>query len=207
MSVTLSGHVTAGGVAVSGATVGPYGATGLLVGAPATTDGAGAYSLSLAAGVYRLLVIKTGYPNTWYGASSFAGATEILLVSATVTVDVALYPAPASRFTLGDVTIWHDGFSGFAVPQFVTRTRVLSDGASTANEVVQSGAIPRRSATLSLPWLLDADLLTLRTAYEAVSQLWFVTPAESLTVYIEDFAPTAIAPGLWSATLTLVAVP
>jgi hypothetical protein len=207
VSVTLSGHVTAAGVAVSGATVGPYGATGLLVGSAATTDGSGAYSLTLAAGVYRLLVIKAGYPDTWHGASSFAGAMDILLVSATVTVDVALYPAPASGFTLGDVTIWHDGFSGFAVPQFVTRTRVLSDGTSTGNEVVQSGAIPRRTATLSLPWLEDADYLTLRAAAEAVTHLWLVTPLDSLTVYIEDFAPTAIFPGLWSATVTLVAVP
>ena len=207
MSVTLQGTITAGGVAVAGATVGPYGATGLLVGSAATTDGAGAYSLSLAAGVYRLRVYKSGYPVTWHGGSSFAGATEITLVSATVTVDVALYPAPASGFTLGDVTIWHDGFSGFAAAQFVTRTQVLSDGVSTANEVAQSGALPRRTATISLPFVLDADYLILRAAAEAVTQLWFVTPLESLTVYIEDWAPTAAEPGLWTVTMTLVAVP
>jgi hypothetical protein len=109
-------------------------------------------------------------------------------------------------YSLGDMTIWPGDFSGFAAAKIVTRIRLLSDGSTPGSEAIQSGSVPRREATMSLPWVEDTDYGTLRDAYEAVSSLSCVTPLETLDVYIEAFAPTSIGPGLWSVNLTLVAL-
>ena len=109
-------------------------------------------------------------------------------------------------FSLGGTTIWPGTFSGFAAAKIVTRIRLLSDGSTPASEVIQGGSVPRREATMTLPFVEDTDYGTLRDAYEAVSSLSCVTPLETLNVYIEAFAPTLITPGLWSVNLTLVAL-
>ena len=208
MSVTLAGTITAAAAPVSGATVGAYSAaTGLLVGSAATTDGAGAYSLSLAAGVYKLRVQKSGYPVTWHGASSFAGATETLLASGTVTVNVALFAAPASGYSLGEVALWVESFGRFVRDPTINRVRLLSDGTTTNNESLQSGALGRRSAAVSLPWVEDADLTALLEYFDNATQVWCVTPEESLYVVVADLAAPQVCPGVWSVTMTLVEAP
>ena len=203
MSVTLTGTITGSGAAVVTADVAAYDMTGVSIGST-TTDGSGVYTLSLAAGIYKLRVSKAGFALGWYGGASFSGATEITLVSAAVTVDLELHIVAASGFALGDLTLWVDGYSGWAYPSFVSVVRLLDDGTGAANDALQSGSIPRRQASLSLPFLSDADLATLTVAHRDVTALWCVTPDLSVNAVILDLAPTWLAADLWTATLTLV---
>ncbi len=45
------------------------------------TDASGAYAINLPAGSYKLLVQTNtaGYPDTWYGGSTFATATTVVV--------------------------------------------------------------------------------------------------------------------------------
>ena len=56
------------------------------------TDAGGAYAVNLPAGSYKLLVQTNtaGYPDTWYGGTSFANATTVVVDGAetvNITVD------------------------------------------------------------------------------------------------------------------------
>ena len=94
-TLTVSGTLDKSGGAgpLVGAFVTAYDAgTGSWIGY-ATTDGAGAYSLTLPAGDYKLLIQTNaaGYPDVWHGptGASFATATVVTLPpSATVDITV-----------------------------------------------------------------------------------------------------------------------
>ena len=86
----LHGTVTvlATGSLVSGATVSAWDATtGAWTGADLT--GYGTYAISLPAGSYNLYIQGGGQPASWYGGSSKATATDVV-VDSTTTQDIAL---------------------------------------------------------------------------------------------------------------------
>ena len=63
------------------------------------TDAGGAYAINLPAGSYKLLVQTNtaGYPDTWYGGTTFANATTVV-VDGAETVNITVAPAaPRSR--------------------------------------------------------------------------------------------------------------
>ena len=84
----VKGTVTASGTPVSGATVSAWDATtGFWTGA-ATTNGSGDYSINLPAGSYNLYIQGGGQPASWFGGTSKATATDIV-VTTTTTQDIA----------------------------------------------------------------------------------------------------------------------
>jgi hypothetical protein len=118
--------------------------------------------------------------------------------------------APTSGFALGSISpIWvEDGkYSGFEHPPFITLVGIIGTIAgtpSTENEVIQSGSLPRRQATVTFPWVTDADWATMSGYHETVTPVTWVAPEETLTVIVEELKPSQIAPGLWTVDATLV---
>ena len=57
------------------------------------TDASGAYAINLPAGNYKLLVQTNtaGYPDTWYGGTTFANATTVV-VDGAETVNITVDP-------------------------------------------------------------------------------------------------------------------
>lgn len=113
----------------------------------------------------------------------------------------------ASGFALGSIDpIWvEDGkYSGFEHPPFITLVGIISDGTSVENEVVQAGSLPRRQATVTFPWVTDADWATMSGYHETVTPVTWVAPEETVTVIVMELKPTQIAFGLWTVDATLV---
>ena len=113
-----------------------------------------------------------------------------------------------SKLELNDVGFSAHDYAGFDLPQFGTRTRVLSDGVSVGNEVYQTGSVPRAQATFSGTLRSYADVQTLR-AYNVSKEVcefvdWL---GYTCSVVVDDFAASTAAPGLvWTYTMTLVEV-
>ncbi len=65
------------------------------------TDAAGAYAINLPAGSYKLLVQTNtaGYPDTWYGGSTFANATTVV-VDGAETVNITVAPSTSISGTV-----------------------------------------------------------------------------------------------------------
>ena len=82
----------------------------------AVTDASGAYLLNLPAGNYKLLIQTNtaGYPDTWYGGSTFASAT-VVVVDGAETVNVTIAPN-----TSVSGTISKSGGAGPLVGSYVT---------------------------------------------------------------------------------------
>ena len=201
--IDLGGTVTDGITLapIVGATVAAYGAADALSIDDTTTDGSGIYALSLAAGVVRVLVQAAGYPDTWFNSNTFTGASDVVLVADPVTVDVALFVAPASGFALGGVPVWVGDDTSFERPAFVQRVPLLnaSAGSGSFSEALQSSTLPRRSSTWSLPWVDDALLTQLQAWYWYTTNIYVVTPRENLYAVILDLpAAQMVAPGLWT---------
>ena len=110
-SYTLSGTVTGtAGAALPGAYVVVYQAASPTWVTTLVADGTGHYGASLPGGTYRVRIQPntTGYPNFWYGGTSYAGATDIAL-SADKVQD---FSATALYSLSGRVT----GTAGAALP-------------------------------------------------------------------------------------------
>ncbi len=99
-STSISGTVSKSGGAgpLVGAYVTAYDATTATWINYGETDATGAYAINLPAGSYKLLVQTNtaGYPDTWYGGSTFANATTVV-VDGAETVNITSHPAPRSR--------------------------------------------------------------------------------------------------------------
>ena len=82
-ALTVSGTLSGGAAPLVGSYVTAYDATTSAWAGNGVSDNAGAYSLTLPAGTYKLLVQPNtaGYPNVWYGAAgaTFATATPVTL--------------------------------------------------------------------------------------------------------------------------------
>jgi len=112
-----------------------------------------------------------------------------------------------SRFTLDGRPLRVRDFSGFDHPQFATLVRILSDGTSTANEVLQSGSVPRRQATVAATLRDRADVEALRALNLSKARVPFVDVlGDILDVVVLDLQVTSSAavPGHWEYTATLV---
>jgi hypothetical protein len=123
------------------------------------------------------------------------------------TADVELELAPARGYKLGEVNLWIDSFAGFDHQTFVTRVRLIGDGTTLDAEALQSGSLPRRSATVNLPEVESADLATLRGYYRDVTPSWCITPEETVRVVVTDFTANLVLPGVWACNLGLLEVP
>lgn len=78
-----------------------------------------------------------------------------------------------STFALGTIDpLLVEDFDGFDVPSFKQLVPILSDGTSTQNDVVQSGAPGRGRASLT-GVLHAADLATVRGYYTASTSVTF----------------------------------
>ena len=212
MSVTLGGTITDGVTLapIVGASVSAWGAADALFIDDAVTDGSGVYALSLPAGVIRLMVTGAGYADAWFNAKTFTGASDIVLVADPVTVDVALFVAPASGFALGGVPVWVGDDTSFERPAFVQRVPLLnaSAGSGSFSEALQSSTLPRRSSTWSLPWVDDALLTQLSDWFKYTTNIAVVTPRENLYAVISDLpAAQMVAPGLWTISMVLLEAP
>jgi hypothetical protein len=176
------------------------------------TDSNGEYSIDLAAATVYLGFDADGYTGRFHqDAANFESATGVDLTLDPVTVDALLVaiPASASGYSLGTVALWLGSATAFQRPSFVSRVTLLSDGSGLPAESLQSGSMPRRSATWDLPWIESADLATLQGYHTAVTVVQCVTPEETLNVVILEL-PEAdkLAPGLWSISgMVLVEVP
>ena len=80
------------------------------------TDAGGAYAINLPAGSYKLLVQTNtaGYPDTWYGGSSFATATTVV-VDGAETVNITIEPDTSISGTVSKA-----GGAGPLVGSYVT---------------------------------------------------------------------------------------
>jgi hypothetical protein len=205
MSVSLGGTVVDGITLdpIVGADVSAYDAAGAVYLDHAITDGSGVYALSLAAGVVKLKIVAAGYADTWFNSGTFTGASDIVLVAAAVTVDVALFVTPATGFGLGGVPVWVGDATAFERPAFTQRVPLLnpSAGSGSFSEALQSSTLPRRSATWSLPWVPDALLTQLSDWFKYTSNIYCQTPLVNLYVVIFDLpAAQMVTPGLWTIT-------
>jgi hypothetical protein len=206
MSVTLSGTITDAdtGLPIVGATVEVWDSGGSGMIDTTTTDGSGAYTFSLSAGMVFLEVSATGYTG--------GEATGIVLVAAPVVSDVALslISVPTATYSIGDVALAGVGRAPtWQRPAFVSRIPLLDDGTGAVNETLQSGSLPARSATWDLPWVEDADLATLQGYLDGVTQVSVVTPVETVNAVVLELPPADfIGAGLWSISgVVLVEVP
>ena len=210
MTVNLSGTITDSVTLtpIEGAFVDTVDPGGLVI--DETTTGLdGTYSFDLDPGTVRLFFVADGYAGQFYdGVADVGDATAIVLVDVPVVADAALVPSgtpppvpgSASGFALGDISpIWVGRASSFTRPTFVTRIPLLSDGTGAVSESLQSGSLPRRSASWDLPWVDDTDLATLQGYFDAAEEVSCTDPAGTRNVVIIDL-PEAdmVAPGLWS---------
>jgi hypothetical protein len=106
---------------------------------------------------------------------------------------------------LGAVELPVQRFSGWNYPSFGTLVKVLSDGTSQGNEVLQTGGSPRRRAVLSGLMTDAGDVDTLH-GYNLSKEILEVseTGGEELDACVLDFQAERTRPWLWSYTLTLV---
>lgn len=112
----------------------------------------------------------------------------------------------AGQLVLGTVTLLSGAFSGFDQAQSKARVRLLSDGTSVRNEVIQQGSQLHREATVTFV-AETADANTVRGYYEDVDQVSFIDYEDEIrTVLVYDFSKAVIVDGLWSCTATLLAL-
>jgi len=105
---------------------------------------------------------------------------------------------------IGGVAVLYQRFSDWQVPAFATPVRVLSDGTTVDNEVLQSGAVPRQRATVN-GWVQDfGDVETLK-GYTASKELVLVNDDGTMhSAVVLDLVLDRVLPGLWSCTVTLL---
>ncbi|WNB85388.1 peroxidase family protein [Cellulomonas sp. ATA003] len=145
---SLSGAVTAGGQALSGAAVQVYTADTRTWVRSGTSGADGAYSVAgLPAGSYRLYVQpnEPGYPNRWLGGASFETATVVTVDGAT-PMDVVL----SGTHTLsGTVTAGGSPLEGASVSVYTADTRTwLKSVVSGANGSYSLTGLPAGSYRL-----------------------------------------------------------
>lgn len=106
---------------------------------------------------------------------------------------------------LGDAgELWETSYSGFNYPQTVEMIRLLGDGTSTRNAVMQQGALPHREARLSgnAP---ESQLDDIRALYESREETSFTDRFGNVrSVRILDFTSELILGDLSGYTLTLL---
>ena len=110
-----------------------------------------------------------------------------------------------SLFALGTIDpLYVDRFSGFDLPAFVQRVRLLSDGGVGPDEVLQSSGLPMRTATITGSVFETADLAFLR-GYDLTKESITFTDANGnattvrvLELTVDDFADW------WTYAATLV---
>jgi len=108
-------------------------------------------------------------------------------------------------FALGSVDpLLVETFSGFDVPSFKQLVRLLDDGASSLNEVIQSGAPGRGQAQLTGTITTAADVATLRGYYRDSTAVDFTDGNGNTTeVILLEFAAEDFT-DWWTFTATLV---
>lgn len=111
-----------------------------------------------------------------------------------------------SDITVGDVDLPVQHFTGWAYPQFGNLVRVLSDGSTVNNEVLQGGGSPRRRATLSGVMLDAGDIATLHgyNLSKEVVEVSETDGGETVSANVLDFSVDRSRPWLWSYSLSLV---
>jgi hypothetical protein len=111
--------------------------------------------------------------------------------------------------SLGSVTLTRvKDFGGWSYPQFGSLVKILSDGTTVDNEVLQTGAIPRAQASLSGLLSSYADVLTLHGYNASKEVVSFVENDASVDdtrdVNVLDFVVVRQRPWLWEYSLTIV---
>lgn len=106
--------------------------------------------------------------------------------------------------SVGAVDVLYGRFSDWSYPQFGSLVRVLSDGTTADNEVLQSAGAPRRRATLS-GWVQDLADVDLLNGYAASKEIvTIVDDALTRSAVVMDCSIDRVMPGLWSCSLALV---
>jgi hypothetical protein len=113
-----------------------------------------------------------------------------------------------ASYTLGDVTLYVRAVTrAFDYDALVTRQRLIGDGSlATNNEVLQSGALPNRSAEFDCVSLDSSDVDTL-LGYKASSEtLTYTDDFSTRSVVVGDLRVALPWPGLYNLSLTLIEV-
>ena len=109
-----------------------------------------------------------------------------------------------SVITIDSVTLKVQRFSGWSYPQFGSLVRLLSDASSLDNEVLQSGSLPRRRASLSA-YTHDSGVVAALDALNASKeQVTFGEDGDERGVHVLDFSFDRAFPWRWNLSLTLV---
>lgn len=108
-------------------------------------------------------------------------------------------------FTLDGVDdLLVEEYSGFDRTGFARLIGVLGSGSSSGDEIIQSGALPLRQASLSGTLYTLADVDTIRGYSDAKDEHTFTDgDGVSRTVVVFEFTVTAYT-GRWSWSMTLV---
>ena len=117
-------------MALPGASVHVFSATGGTYLASVLSNGSGGYSFALPTGNYKLLVQASGYPEQWHGSATYEGATTIVH-SGNQTVDVNLTATYALSGTIrgtGGVALAGASVHVFSATGGTYLASVLSNG-------------------------------------------------------------------------------
>jgi len=108
-------------------------------------------------------------------------------------------------FAIGTVDpLLVDNFSGFDRPQYRSLIKLLDDGTSLQNEIVQEGSAPRGQAQLTGTITSSADVATLRGYYHAATTVPFTDGNGNATdVIVFEFAVQDFT-DWWEFTATLI---
>ena len=139
----LSGTIRGtGGVALAGASVHVFSATGGTYLASVLSNGSGGYSFALPVGSYKLLVQASGYPEQWHGSASYDSATTIVHTGAQ-TVDVNLTSTFALSGTIrgtGGVALAGASVHVFSATGGTYLASVLSNGSGGYSFALPTGS-------------------------------------------------------------------
>ena len=106
--------------------------------------------------------------------------------------------------TIGSVDVLADRFSGWSYPQFGTLVRILSDGTTVDNEVLQAGATPHLRAQLSGMLESDADFDTLTGYAASKEEVAWTDDDDHRTVIVLHFSGRRLFPDIWTCELQLM---
>jgi hypothetical protein len=171
----------------------------------------GTFTFTEDPGTYYLEGTADNYAGHFYGGGGFAVATPIVLVSDPVSVTMVLIPlaVDSGRFQLNGypVPVDEGGYQGFDRPPFVTRYPLLATGYGYGGfeEAIQTGSLPRRTATITGPLVNFADVQQFRTWNDTKEVLaWVDVEQDSLSVFMFDFQCASPWSGVWQFTMILV---
>jgi len=107
---------------------------------------------------------------------------------------------------IGTATVLAGPLVEWAYPRFGTLVRVLSDGTTVDNEVLQSGAVPHLQARLTGMLESQADVDLLNGYVASKEEVAWDDDGDTRTVIVLDFSARRLLPGIWSCELQLLHV-